>query len=86
MSDHDDQIRELRHEQALHAAVCEERYKTILNTLASVESQISSLSLQTNARLSVISTRMHGYLLAVASAGVMSTAALTVLILTRGLK
>ena len=93
----EERVRDLAQEIATHGAVCVERQKMTLNTLASVEVRldrvsdaVDRLSKDMHSRLDTIrqstSKRLDAWLTAIASAGVLSTASLVFLIITRGLK
>lgn len=87
----------LAQEVSTHGAVCIERTKMLLNTLASIELQLSkldekmlSLSADMHNRIDSVRTstskRLDGWLTAIAAAGITATCALAMVIMTRGLK
>lgn len=93
----EERTRDLVQEVATHSAVDIERQKMILNTLASIEGQISKLddrmtklTADVHTRIDIVRTttskRLDGWLAAIAGAGIMSTGSLVLLIVSRGLK
>ena len=93
----EERTRDLVQEMATHSAVCIERQKMTLNTLASIEVRldrvsdgVAKLSNDMHTRLDSIRHSTHKrldmWLTAIAGAGILSTASLVFLIMTRGLK
>lgn len=76
-----------------HEAVCLERQRTMLNTMAAIQNDIAVLetnvlqmSVRTDIKMDGFSTRLNTWMTAVAGGAILATGSLAALIMTHGLK